>query len=169
VGSRGPSRTPTRALALRGSWRSKTRPGEPAPRGPRPRPPEWLCDDAKAQFLAIVRRLWAQGVVSSVDEAALAIYADLLAQYRRASEFVAKHGDVYIVRARPRVEGEEGRPIGFASYPQAKRQENLAMLLLRLSREFGLTPAARTQVQGEVPAPAFPPLRFDYFSPTGVG
>lgn len=158
---RGPAPTPTRILELRGSWRSKTRPGEPKPRRSRPRPPDWLSDEAKAQFVAIVRRLWAQGVVTRVDEGALAFYADLLVQYRKASEFVSKHGDVYVVRGKPRAEGEEGKLIGFKPYPQAKRQESLAMLLLRLSREFGLTPAARTEVSADVPAA--PQTSFDYF------
>ncbi len=70
-------------------------------------------------------------------------YADLCVQYRRCAEFTAKHGEVWVVRGRPGPNGEEGRPSGFAVYPQAKLKLALATALLQLEREFGMTPAAR--------------------------
>jgi P27 family predicted phage terminase small subunit len=156
-------------LALRGSWRAQTRAAETQPTPARPRPPDWLSDDAKAVFESVARRLHAIRLVARVDEGALARYADLLVAYRRASEFVAKHGDVYVVRGRPGPNGEEGKPVGFKLYPQAKRMVALASELLRLEREFGLTPSARARLATEVPAPADPAA--DYFAPptTGTG
>ena len=58
-------------------------------------------------FAWIVRHLFALDVVARVDEGALARYADLYVQYRRASEFLARHGDVYVVPGRP---GKDGKP-----------------------------------------------------------
>lgn len=161
MGKRGPSRTPTRLLELRGSWRAKTREGEPTPRRVKPRCPDWLSEDAKQTFAVVVRRLWAMEVGTRTDEEAIARYADLLVQYRRASEFITKHGDAYVVRGRRGPNGEEGLPIGFKPYPQAKRQEALATLLLRLEKEFGLTPSARAHFVSQTQTPAAPV--FDYF------
>ncbi len=161
MGKRGPSRTPTRILELRGSWRAKTRAGEPAPRRARPRCPDWLSEDARKVFAVVVRRLWAMEVGTRTDEEAIARYADLLVQYRRVSAFVTQHGEAYVVRGKPRREGEEGPVVGIKPYPQAKRQETLAMLLLRLEKEFGLTPAARAHFAAQTPKPEAPV--YDYF------
>jgi P27 family predicted phage terminase small subunit len=108
-----------------------------------PEAPAWLSDVAAKVFNEYAERLHAAGVLTEVDELALARYADLCVQYRRASEFIAKHGDAYVVRGRRGPQGEEGLPTGFKTYPQAKRILQLANVLLQLEREFGLTPAAR--------------------------
>jgi P27 family predicted phage terminase small subunit len=167
VGKRGPPRTPTPLLELRGSWRAGTRKGEPRPRRSRPRPPDWLSDDAKAVFVVLVRHLFPLGVVARLDEGALGRYADLFVQYRKASEWVTKHGDVYVVPGQTGKDGKAG-PASFRTYPQAYRALALANELLRLEREFGLTSAARARLVTETPAPAEP--SYDYFrSAEGVG
>jgi P27 family predicted phage terminase small subunit len=165
----GPRPTPTRVLRLRGSWRAKRNPKEPAPEVTKPAAPAWLSDDAKAVFEALAERLHASGVVTIADELALARYADLCVQYRRAAEFVGKHGDVYVTSGRSGPNGEPGRPTGFKTYPQAKRLLHLAQALLQLEREFGLTPAARTGLQAEVYAEPATELGFDYFNSGSVG
>jgi len=167
MGARGPSPTPTRRLQLRGSWRSKQRPNEPRPKRARPRAPASLGDEAKKLFLALVRQLYAQKVVASLDAQALARYSDLLVDYWKASEFVAKHGAVYVVRGKPGKDGEPGQAVGFRLYPQTALKIALASELLRLEREFGLTPSARARVEVEAPAPAEP--AYDYFHGAEVG
>jgi len=167
MGARGPSPTPTRLLQLRGSWRAKQRPYEPRPRRTRPRPPASLGDEARKVFLGLVRQLYAQQVVVGLDASALARYSDLLVDYWKAAEFVAKHGAVYVVRGKPTKDGEQGPAVGFRAYPQMALKIALASELLRLEREFGLTPSARTRVEVEVTPPAEP--AFQYFSGGGVG
>ncbi|MFO0931138.1 MAG: P27 family phage terminase small subunit [Planctomycetota bacterium] len=167
MGTRGPSPTPTRLLQLRGSWRAKQRVNEPRPRRTRPRPPATLGAEAKKGFLSLVRQLYAQHVVVGLDAQSLARYADLLVDYWKAAEFVAKHGAVYVVRGKPAREGEQGPAIGFRPYPQMALKIALASELLRLEREFGLTPSARARVEVEAPVPAEP--AFHYFDATEVG
>lgn len=159
----GPRPTATRVLRLRGSWRANRNPKEPAPEVAKPASPAWLNDDAKKVFDDYAARLHANGVLTVADELALARYADLCVQYRRAAEFVAKHGDVYVTSGRPGPNGEPGRPTGFKTYPQAKRMLHLAQALLQLEREFGLTPAARTGLASDLPTVADSPFAFDYF------
>ena len=160
----GPRPTPTRVLQLRGSWRSKRNSKEPQPKVARPAAPAWLNDDAKKVFDDYATRLHASGVLTAADELALARYADLCVQYRRAAEFVGKHGDVYVTSGRPGPNGEQGRPTGFKTYPQAKRLLHLAQALLQLEREFGLTPAARAGLSSDLPTVADTSrYAFDYF------
>jgi len=162
----GPRPTPTSVLRLRGSWRSRRNPKEPQPAVAKPEAPAWLSDDAKKVFDDYAERLLASGVLTAVDQFALARYADLWTQYRRCAEFTAKHGEVWVVRGRPGPNGAEGRPVGFATYPQAKLKLALAAVLLQLEREFGMTPAARAglrteEVYADEPSPA------DYYFGTG--
>lgn len=68
------------------------------------------------------------------------------------SEFVAKNGAVYTVRAPGKsVDGAKGKPkdrvVAVKTWPQFKAMQNLNRELLILEREFGLTPSARTRIQ----------------------
>lgn len=164
MGLRGPAPTPSRLLALRGSRRA-SRPNEPVPEVVLPPAPDWLSDDAKAAYAHVGERLLAQEVVTLLDQNALARYATLWVRYRRCEEFVSKHGEAYVVRARPRLHGELGDPIGFKTYPQAKLALVLSGELLRLEREFGMTPSARARLAAAVPLEDEPGSEFDYFSP----
>jgi P27 family predicted phage terminase small subunit len=114
-----------------------------------------------------VRQLYAQQVVVGLDATALGRYCDLLVDYWKAAEFVAKHGAVYVARGKPAREGEQGPAVGFRTYPQMAIKITLASELLRLEREFGLTPSARTRVEVQVEAPAEP--AFSYFDDAEVG
>ncbi len=149
MGRRGPAPTPTRVLALRGSWRGKANPSEPRPPPARPSPPTWLSEEARKAFLVLARQLHAIGVVAHLDANALARYATLWVRYRKCEEFVAKHGDTYVARGKPGKDREPGPAIGFKLYPQAKQALALSVELLRLEREYGLTPAARARLSTE--------------------
>ena len=161
MSAHGPPPTPTEKLRLRGSWRASTRPGEPRPKVARLRPPPWLSSDAQTVFKAIARKLHVEGMVTLLDDTALARYADLCVQYRQASEFLAKFGAVYAVPGRVGPDGKPGPSTGFRTYPQANRALALAAELLRLEDRFGMSPAARARVIVEPPPVANP--AFDYF------
>lgn len=164
MGRRGPAPTPTRILALRGSPRAGLNPGEPHPDVELPPAPTWIGDDAKKAYDALGARLLALGIMTGVDENALARYAVLWVRYRRCEEFVAKHGEAYPTRGRDKWDGTPGTLLGFKAYPQAKMALGLAAELLRLEREFGLTPAARARLSAEVPIEdEAPATSFDYF------
>lgn len=162
MGTRGPSPTPTPVLELRGSWRAGTRANEPKPEKTRPKAPKWLEPEARQAFLYLSRHLDALGVLTRLDQNALARYATLWSRYRKAEAFLAKHGDTYVVHGKPGPNGEKGQPI-LKSYPQWRHALALAQELVRLEREFGLTPSARTRLSVEVPVNEGPAQ--DYFTP----
>jgi P27 family predicted phage terminase small subunit len=167
VSKPGPPPTPTEKLKRRGSWRAKTRSQEPRPKAARPRAPAWLSKDARTVFQAVVRQLYAEGMVARTDENALARYADLFVQYRQASEFLAKYGAMYAVPGRPGPDGKPGPSTGFRTYPHAQRALALSRDLLRLEEQCGMTPASRSRLVAETPAPAAPHLE-RYFQPVRI-
>ena len=54
MGKRGPPRTPTSVLKLRGSWRGNVRGDEPEPKHDRPQFPEWLSAEERAAWDRVV-------------------------------------------------------------------------------------------------------------------
>ena len=145
MGLRGPAPTPRELLALRGSWRAGQNPSQPRPPPARPAPPPSLSPEARKVFLRASAHLHAIGVLSLLDQSALARYASLLVDYRGCEEFIAKNGTTYVVR-KPQTGQPQGVVVGFKLYPQVRLKLMLCDELLRLEREFGLTPAARTRI-----------------------
>ncbi len=134
MGARGPAPTPTAVLKLRGSWLAKDRTGEPEPSHDRPRCPAWLDSCAKNLWRRLIPQLEAMGVLGTCDRNAVARYCLTFSKWRRAETFLMKHGDTATVRG-------ELKP-----YPQVKMAMALADQLLKLEREFGLTPSARARL-----------------------
>ena len=137
MGKRGPAPTPTPILQMRGSWRAKTRANKPEPQGGRPICPTWLRKDAKRVWKKIAPRLDAMKVLGEIDRNSLARYCQIFAKWREAEEFLAKHGTALPVR------NAAGDLVDFKQFPQVNLAMKLSDQLLRLEREFGMTPSAR--------------------------
>ena len=137
MGERGPARTPTRVLALRASWRAKTRSGEVQPPAGKPRCPRWLKKEAKRAWKELVPQLEGMGILARCDRNAIARYCQTLAMWREANEWLAQHGDVFPER------DAAGRVVAIREYPHVARVIRLGEQLLRLEKQFGLTPSAR--------------------------
>ena len=95
MGSRGPARTPTQILKLRGSWLANRREGEPKGDPAAPHCPKWLRKEGKALWKEIVPQLAAMGVLARCDRNAIARYCQTFAKWREAEEFLKEHGAVY--------------------------------------------------------------------------
>ncbi len=136
MGKRGPQPTPTKVLKARGSWRGKTRHGEPEASG-LPEPPGWLGEDARGIWNDAVERLTNMGVGRRIDSNAIARYATLLHRWVQCEQFIAKNGTTIPVK------DDAGRVVGVKELPHVGRASRLADQLLKLEREFGMTPSAR--------------------------
>jgi len=121
MGRRGPPRTPTAVLAQRGSWLAKTRPNEPRPAVESPDRPDWLNDEAAAVWDQVVPFLLEIGVLSRVDSNALARYCVGVVRFQR----LFNHPNAQVTAV-----------------------SKLAAQLLRLEKQFGMTPSARQSIQG---------------------
>lgn len=153
----GPAPTPTRKLALRGSWRAATRPGEPRPEPKAPPRPEGMDARAARVWDAIVPQLEAAGMLACFDAPAFARYCDFSVVWDDMLDFVRKSGHAHPVK------NARGDVVGVRLYPQVRNMIQIHELLLRVEREYGMTPAARARMTAE-PREADEPA-FDYFSP----
>lgn len=139
MGQRGPTPTPTRILDMRGSWRSKTRDdAEPEATG-KPMCPRWLAKDAKKVWQKVVPRLMNLGIIGAIDEHILSRYCQIYVRWREMEEFITKFG---VTRA---IKDKNNKLIDLKEYPQVERAYKLSDQLMRIERQFGMTPAARSQ------------------------
>ena len=156
MGRRGPAPLPDRLLQLRGSNRAGRRGVEPEPdRKRKPRCPTWLPKSCRAHFRALVRQLFAMGVLAALDVEALARYCRLVERYREAEKWIEENGVAYIVRGRPLKDDtgnqipDSGAILAVKTFPQVREARALAALLVTHEREYGLTPSARARLAGE--------------------
>ncbi len=142
MGKRGPVRTPTQILKLRGSWRGKARDKvEPKPERGAPPCPDWISDAAKVVWEQLIPQLEDLNVLAKVDVYPLARYCQMFVQWREVEDFIAKRGTVYPLK------DKNGDVRCIQQFPQVSIANKLAVALLRLEQEFGLTPAARARIQ----------------------
>lgn len=139
MGRRGPPPTPTPILKRRGSWRAKARGAEPSAPPGRPPCPACLTGGARHAWQQLAPQLEGMGVLTQVDGAALARYCQMWDQWRRYQKVLAKEGD--ITKAVDANGNEQLR-----LRPEVAESRRLSMELLRLEKEFGLTPAARAHL-----------------------
>ena len=137
MGKRGPARTPTVILDQRGSRLVKKRQGEPQfdERAVRPK---YLSKLEVEVWNRVAPKLAKQKVLTGADVATLGRYCQLFISYLKAQAFITANGISY--------EGPSGRK----EWPEARARIQLAQELLRIEREFGLTPASRSNVAGQL-------------------
>ena len=133
MGKRGPPKTPTAVLAARGSWRADTRKDEPKFAASDPSPPACLDKVAREKWAELFPQLTEAGVFTRGDRDSLAILCDTFSQWRRCKKVLEKEGDVY--------QGSKRAEVAIV--------EKCRETMLRYLREFGLTPASRSNVHAE--------------------
>jgi len=110
---------------------------EPKPEPIAPKCPTWLHKDAKKEWKRIAPQLEKLGLLTQVDMAALAGYCESWAQYKRAIEFIHKHGEVYPIK------DDEGRVKYLQQVPQVSIANKALQQVRAFCAEFGMTPSAR--------------------------
>ena len=142
MGRRGPARTPTSVLKLRGSTLVTKRRDQREAQGPpgKPRCPNWLDAGARTMWRQLAPLLESMGVLTKIDGNALARYCRLWSRWRKAEAFIDQHGEVYPLK------DEGGRVKYLQQWPHVAVATKLAQQLTRLEQEFGMTPAARTRI-----------------------
>ncbi len=140
--SRGPKKTPTAILKMRGAWRAKARPNEPQPNKVQLDSPEFLGEREKNIFDQMSEALFRVGVLTEVDGSALSRYAVCLVRWIDAETAIAKGAPTHI-----EIIGEDGKPKGYKETPSYMISCKMHDQLLKLEAQFGLTPAARPNLQ----------------------
>lgn len=84
------------------------------------------------------------GVLAETDGNAMARYCENFVRWRKAIKHIQQYGESYPLK------DKNGTVKCFNPWPQVVSERNLAVSLLRLEQEFGLTPAARTRITVDV-------------------
>ncbi len=141
-GRRGPPKTPSTLKVLRGTFRSdRSAPREPKPNPGTPIPPEWLAGAALEAWNRAATVLSSMRVLTTADGDALGVYSAVYARWRQAEDVLARDGMTYELR-----DATTGVLLGVKQRPEVAIARQLALILVRVQQEFGLTPAARTRV-----------------------
>lgn len=135
MGKRGPPPTPTAQLKVVGSWRAKTRKGEPSPDTEAPGCPSWLDAEAKREWKRVVPQLTRLGLLAEIDRAVLVGYCEAWAEYVNACRAIQTEGVV--------VSSTRGT---LTKNPMLLIKNEARLAMLRFAQEFGLSPSARARV-----------------------
>ena len=141
MGRRGPAPQPTRLRVLQGNPGKRALPkNEPHPRDVAPVCPDWLDEEAKAEWARVSPILEDLGLLTEADGTALAGYCQAYATWRRATAVLQSKG--YVVNT----------PSG---YKQQRPEVAIAMKSMVLVKvfcaEFGMTPSSRSRI--DLPGP----------------
>ncbi len=133
MGKRGPKRTPTPTLELRGSNVPKYHRGrEPKPSPGEPTCPHWLSAKGKTIWRKLTPKLKAAGILTVIDGAGLARFCELFVHWREAAVQLRGEDRVIVMPNGTR-----------CANPLFKIVTELSRELARLEQAYGLTPADR--------------------------
>jgi P27 family predicted phage terminase small subunit len=128
---------------------------EPTPALGVPDCPNYLDDEAKAEWFRTAKVLSDMGLLSLADRTALAAYCVVYGRWLKAEEQVKKFGS--IVKS-----PEKGFPM---KSPYLSVADQALDAMLKLMVEFGLTPSSRSRIR--VPAGGQAKDEFDAFLEAG--
>ena len=149
MGTRGPGRTPTQILKMSGSNRAVAREGkEPKPDATKPNSTVKMTPQERRVYDKMCRMLRDMGLQASTDGNAIARYAKALIRFNTTCEFLEKHGESYAVYDK-HADGSKTIKM-MRRFPESTLRNELEVIILRLEREFGLTPSARASLEVDV-------------------
>lgn len=133
MGKRGPAPKPTNLRILHGEENRRINRKEPQPPTYEAHPPEWISEGAQAVWERLAPSLRDRGLLTPWDVDTFAVLCDAVAQYREASELVARSGLL--------IKGQRGTEV--RKNPAMQLVRDLAQTIRAYAQEFGLTPSAR--------------------------
>jgi len=140
--ARGPKKTPTAILKMRGAWRAKTRTGEPKPSASQLDSPEFLGPREKIIFDQMSEALFRVGVLTEIDGSSLSRYAICLVRWIDAEAALSAGTPTHI-----EIMGDDEKIKGYKETPPYMVSCKMHDQLLKLECQFGLTPASRPNLQ----------------------
>ena len=144
---RGRKPKPTHLKLVRGNpGKRRLNGAEPVPERMLPSPPNELCADARLEWERVAGELHRIGVLSGIDRAALAAYCQAYGRWVVAERAIARMAE--------RDQLTEGLMIKTANGNAVQNPlvgtANKAMAdLVRYAAEFGMTPSARSRINGQ--------------------
>ena len=97
--------------------------------------PEWLEEEAKAEWNRLCKPMFDMGILTELDMSAFAAYCQSYARWKEAEEFISKHGSI--------VKTKSGY---WQQVPQVSISHQNQKAMMQAAAEFGLTPSARSRL-----------------------
>lgn len=142
MGQRGPQPKPTESKLLEGTFRKDRAPkNEARPAIEAPPCPEWLDDDARAEWDRIVPQLLSLRLLSQPDLAELVGYCLAFSEVAYCTRFITANGRT--------VERPGQTP---AARPEVAMLYKALEKLRQYASDFGMSPASRSRVEAGPPA-----------------
>lgn len=135
MGKRGPKKTPTPILKVRGSWLANERKDEPQLPVEAVACPVWVSPAGQKHWQELSDVLQGMGLLSTPFSVSMALFVNCLAEYIALSEEC---------RSIPRTYSTEK---GVVASPEHKQLWDVWQKLLSICREFGLTPSSLASVK----------------------
>jgi P27 family predicted phage terminase small subunit len=156
----GPPPTPTYLKLLRGNpGKRPINKREPQPEiaVAAPEPPPFLSEYAREEWRRVAPEAHRLKLLSNLDRACFAAYAESYARWRTAEEALALMAANDPVMQGLLVKGKRGTVI---ENPLVYIARQAARDMVRYASEFGFTPAARSRIAGGVDIGPRPPSKF---------
>lgn len=115
-------------------------PGEPQPERKKPTRPRYLSDEAKKVWTRVAGELYQLGLLTRLDQHALAVYCEAVARWIHAQEMCELEG--YVITT------DKGNLI---QSPWVAIMNRSIEQIRQLGAEFGMTPSSRTRIHVERP------------------
>lgn len=143
MGRRGPKKTPAEVKKARGTFRADRDAGVEI-NGKEPPMPEWLDADAQELWRELAPQLVRENLLTPIDGTVFAVLCETYATYRRCGEWL--DGDVNNMFARSITIDKGGCEHEGSVYqhPIVSIWHKARGDLVRIAREFGMTPSARS-------------------------
>ena len=138
MGKRGPAPKPTALRLLHGAHQERVNLDEPVPDRSLPLCPDDVSDEVRAIWDYTVAQIDVMGMASKADRDSLRCYCEAVVAHRKASALLAKSG-VMIKQTEYTV----------MRNPAFLIQRDAAVTVCRFAQQFGLTPAARSEIRSE--------------------
>ena len=157
MGERGRAKKPTALIELAGNPGHLSKASlkdEPKPEVTLPQCPRGMSGVAKKEWLRITQHLYDLGLVTEIDLMALAVYCDAVQMYTAMRKYIKKQrkelDDGTVLR------GEVAYFYGRNSHTQNEynAMKAAADTILQISKQFGMTPSARSRMTVEKPVKA---------------
>src|SRR5262245_44167589 len=137
-----PPKLPTSLKLLRGTYRASRAPkNEPKPAAENLPAPDHLTGDARAEWERIAPELAKVGLLTRIDQTALALYCEFYADWRDASKRCATDADG---RERKVISQRSGNIVENPYYAIKRRS---AEMMHKFLTAFGMTPVARSNIE----------------------
>jgi P27 family predicted phage terminase small subunit len=136
MGKRGPQPKPTNLRLLHGDRKDRINSEEPVPSDGLPVCPSYASDEVREVWDYTLGELTVMKCATPADRDALVAFCEAVVLHRKASEAIAR-GDLLI----------DGMHNTRIRNPMVLIQKDAAAQIRAFGQEFGLTPAARSQIR----------------------